>query len=107
MTVTLEPTKSYTFTVTKEPQRDADRKTIERLMRMQPHIQNGLRALAKQRRQKDNRPYIRAGVIWVDRAKATKLARALPGESFTLRLTPQIIPDIQSVEQFLEIQPAE
>ncbi|UCD74636.1 MAG: hypothetical protein JSV91_12710 [Phycisphaerales bacterium] len=97
----VAPGKEVTFTIAKAPRREAERKTIQRLMRMQPHIQKGLRGLARQRRQKDNRPYIRAGVIWVDRKKTTKLTRVAVGETFTLRLTPQILPDIKAVEQYL------
>jgi hypothetical protein len=105
-TATIAPQKKVTFTITKRPHRTADRKTIQRLMRMQPEIQRGLRDLARRRRQFDNKPGIRAGVVWVDRAKATKLTQVQPGETFTLYITPQIIPDIESVEQFLEAKPA-
>jgi hypothetical protein len=96
-----------TFTVTKLPRRDAQRKTIQRLMQCQPEIQKGLKALQKQRRQTDNRTSIRAGRPWTDRARATRLTRVEEGASFTLRLTPQIIPDIRSVEEFLEATAAE
>jgi hypothetical protein len=102
----LTPQNTVTFTITKVPRRDAQRKTIQRLMQSQPDIQKGLKALQKQRRQKDNRTYIRAGVPWTDRARATRLTRVEKGASFTLRLTPQIIPDIHSVEEFLEAKEA-
>ncbi len=102
----IAPNQTVTFTITKAPTRPAERKTIQRLMRMQGHIQKGLKALAKQRRQHDNRPYIRAGVEWVDRVKTTKLTRVQAGESFTIRITPQIIPDIRNVEKYLETSPA-
>jgi len=104
-TATIAPQKKVTFTITKRPHRSADRKTIQRLMRMQPDIQKGLRMLSRRRRQFDNKPRIRAGVEWVGRAKATKLTQVQPGESFTLYITPQIIPDLKSVEQFLEAAP--
>lgn len=102
----IQPGNTVTFTVTRAPRRAPQRKTIQRLMRMEGRIQKGLRDLARRRRQKDNRPYIRAGVIWVDRAKATKLTRVAPGETFTLRLTPQIIPDIRSVAPYLDAKAA-
>jgi hypothetical protein len=69
---------------------------------MQPNIQKGLRMLSRQRRQKDNVTYIRAGVEWVSRKRTTKLTRVNPGETFTLTLTPQIMPDLKSVESYLE-----
>jgi hypothetical protein len=102
----IAPQKTVTFTVTRMPRRLAQRKTIQRLMRLQPHIQKGLKALQKQRRQHDNNVYIRAGVWWNARVKATRLTRVEPGATFTLEVTPQIIPDIRSVEQFLEAKAA-
>lgn len=102
----LAPSKTLTFTVKTEPRRDAERKTIRRLMRMQRHIQRGLEKLSRQRRQKDNETTIRAGVEWVNRARATKLTRVEVGGSFTITVTPQIIPDIRSVEKYLDIAAA-
>lgn len=102
----LTPQNTVTFTITKLPRREAQRKTIQRLMQSQPDIQKGLKALQKQRRQKDNHTYVRAGRPWVDRARATRLTRVEQGASFTLRLTPQIIPDLRSVEEFLEAKAA-
>ena len=81
---------------------EAQRKTIQRLMRLQPHVQKGLRKLANQRRLKDNRTYIRAGNEWVARVKTTKLTWVKPGETFTIFVTPQVVPDLQSVAEFLK-----
>jgi uncharacterized Zn finger protein (UPF0148 family) len=106
MSDVIAPNQRVTFTITRTPQREAERKTIQRLMRMQPEIQRGLSRLAKQRRQKDNQPYSRAGKIWVNRVKTTKLTRVEPGESFTLHITPQIIGDIRSVEKHLDAKKA-
>lgn len=102
----IAPLQQVTFTIKKAPDRVADRKTIRRLMRLQPEIQNGLKKLARRRRQTDNRPYIRAGVIWVDRKKTTKLTRIAAGETFTIFVTPQLLPDIRSVEKYLEAKAA-
>ena len=98
----IAPQKTVTFTVTKVPKRLAQRKTIERLIKMQPDIQRGLRKRARRRRQHDNIATIRAGRKWIHRVRATRMARVEPGETFTLTLTPQIIPDVRSVERFLE-----
>lgn len=98
--------ETMTFTVKQVPQRTAQQKTIRRLMRMQPHIQRGLSKLSRRRRQKDNRPTIRAGVEWVIRVPTTKLTYVMPGEEFTIRITPQIFNDVKSVEQFLDARPA-
>ena len=102
----LTPTETITFTVTAMPKNNGAIKTLRRLMRMQPEIQKGLSMLARRRAQTDNVPTNRAGRIWVNRAKTTKLTRVAVGESFTLRLTPQMIPDIRSVEKYLEYKAA-
>ena len=102
----IAPQKTVTVTITKIPSRVADRKTILRLMNMQGHIQRGLTALAKQRRRKDNITYIRAGVEWVNRKRTTKLCRVASGETFTLNITPQVIPDLKTVEKFLKASAA-
>ena len=101
MALSIEPNTQVTFTITQTPRRPADRKTIQRLMRMQPDIQKGLKMLQGKRRREDNNEYIRAGKWWTDRAKATKLTKVEAGESFTLNVTPHIIPDLNSVEKFL------
>ncbi len=104
MTATLEPQQTYTFTIRKMPARIADQKTIQRLMQLQPAVAAGLKALSLQRRRQDNKTYVRAGVEWTNRARATRLTRVEPGASFTLRMRPQIIPDIMAVEKFLDVR---
>ncbi len=106
MSSAIAPQSNITFTITSVPARDAQVKTIQRLMRMQVHIQQGLRHLAKRRRQVDNVTTIRAGRPWTNRKKVTKLTPVEQGETFTLLITPQIIPDIKSVEKFLSAKTA-
>jgi hypothetical protein len=98
---TIAPQKTITFTVTEIPVRTAARKTIERLMRMQPQIQKGLDRLARRRRQKDNVRRSRAGRMFTSRVRTVKLAHLEAGASFTLRVTPQIVADLKSVEAYL------
>jgi hypothetical protein len=100
----LTPTNTVTCTINSVPANRAANKTIQRLMRMQPHIQKGLSMLARRRASKDNVPTTRAGRIWINRAKTTKLTRVDVGESFTLKLTAQIIPDLKSVEKYLDVK---
>ena len=102
----LAPSSTVTFTITTLPKNERGRKTLNRLMKMQPEVQKGLSMLARRRRQKDNIPTKRAGRIWINRKKPTALTRVEIGESFTLRVTPQIIPDIKSVAAYLEMKAA-
>ncbi|MHC4245795.1 MAG: hypothetical protein GWP75_00330, partial [Planctomycetia bacterium] len=102
----LAPSSTVTFTITTLPKNERGRKTLNRLMKMQPEVQKGLSMLARRRRQKDNIPTKRAGRIWINRKKPTALTRVEIGESFTLRVTAQIIPDIKSVAAYLEMKAA-
>ena len=106
MSDVIAPKKKVTFTVTKSPTRVADQKTIVRLMRMQRPIQNALRKLSRRRAHTDNYARQRAGRMWVVRVPMTKLTRPIKGESFTLTVTPQIMPDIKAVEKYLSAKPA-
>jgi hypothetical protein len=105
MSDVIAPSKKVTFTVKKTPNRVAARKTIERLMRMQRSIQKGLKQVAK-KRHGENYVSPRAGRMWMTRMPATKLVRAERGQSFTITVTPQIIPDLKSVEQYLDAKAA-
>ena len=102
----IAPSKRVTFTIKRTPSRPADQKTIQRLMRMQRHIQKGLSRLSKRRRREDNYYSPRAGRLWMTRAKMTKLTRVEKGESFTLTITPQIMRDVAAVEKFLDAKAA-
>lgn len=105
MSDVIVPSNKVTFTLTKTPSRLADRKTIQRLMRMQRHVQNGLNRLSK-RRYDENYVSPRAGRMWMTRMPVSRIVRVEKGESFTLRLTPQIMADIRAVEKYLDAKPA-
>jgi hypothetical protein len=93
-----------TFTVKKTPSRPADRKTIERLMRMQRPIQKALEKLSKVRRRERNFKRQRAGRMWMVRYPMTRVTRVEKGETFTLRITPQIMPDLHAVAKYLDMK---
>ncbi len=102
----IAPLKTVTFTVTKVPRKPSQRLTIQRLMRMQSDVQRSLKKLARRRRQHDNVRSRHGGKIWIIRAKATRVAIVETGATFTLTLTPQIIPDVKSVAGFLDAKSA-
>ncbi len=102
----IAPLETLTFTVEKVPKRAAQVKTIERLMKLEPDRQRTLRHLQRQRRIYDNVVSVRAGRRWINRVRATKVARVEPGETFTITVTPQVIPDLRSVEKFLKVAKA-
>lgn len=102
----ITPLQTLTFTVAKVPQRTAQVKTIARLMRLEADRQRTLKSLQHRRKLHDNITTTRAGRQWINRARATKVARVEPGETFTITLTPQVIPDVKSVEKFLKVEKA-
>ena len=89
--------KPVTFIITKTPRREAQRKTLLRLMRMQPDISAALRKLALRRKRTLNQDHQRGGRMWTVRVRATRLARVEPGATFTVNVTPQLAPDLKSV----------
>ena len=102
----IAPQKTVTFTVEKVPQRLAQRKTIERLMRMEPKVRRGLKRLGHRRKRHENTEHQRGGRMWMSRVPMTKLTNVEAGKSFTLALTPQIIADVKSVEKYLKAKTA-
>ena len=100
----LTANATVTCTVTSMPKNESATKTIRRLMRMQPEIQKDLSMLARRRAKTDNIPTRRAGRVWVNRKRPTALTRVAVGESFTLFISPQVLPDIKSVEKYLDVK---
>lgn len=106
MSVSIEPGNRTTFTITKLPTSASASKTLVRLMQMQPEVKNALGKLKLRREREDNRQQQRGGRMWTARAKASKLVHLEPGATFTLRVTPQIKPDLESVAKYLASSPA-
>ncbi len=102
MAADIAPNTDMTFTVRAVPKHAAQVKTIERLMGLQTSAQRSRKKVARQRAVKDNVTYVRAGRPWVNRARATKVVRCEAGAEFSIRVTPQILNDVKSVEQYLE-----
>ncbi len=106
MSTEIAPNQTLTFTVTSVPKTASKVKTIERLMWMQPEVQKGMKGLQNRRRQKDNVTYVRAGRPWTNRKRATRLQRCAAGQEFTLKVTPQIVNDLKSVQAHLDVRTA-
>lgn len=91
---------TVTFTIKSLPRTARQRKTLQRLMRLQPTVQRTLTRLAKVRGRKT--PWTqRGGRLFARRRTPTKVVVPTVGATFTLRIAPQIIPDVKSVERYL------
>ena len=106
MSTDITPNSTLTFTVKAVPPTTAKVKTIQRLMWMQPDVTKGMRMLQRRRRQTDNITYVRAGRPWTNRKRATRLQRCEAGQEFTLKVRPQIVNDLKSVSQWLDVRSA-
>lgn len=96
----LAPQTTVTFTIKALPRTERQRKTLQRLMRLQPKVQRTLTRLATVRRRET--PWTqRGGRLFARRKTPTKVVIPAVGASFTLRVTPQIVADIKSVERYL------
>jgi hypothetical protein len=104
MATTLPATGTVTFTVTRLPKTEAAKKTLARLMRMNPRTQAALKRLSHDRAVNRNVRRPRAGRIWISRARATRVVAVDLGQTFTLRMTPQIMPDVRSVIPYLTVK---
>ncbi|MBX3354837.1 MAG: hypothetical protein KF724_03965 [Phycisphaeraceae bacterium] len=96
----LAPSSTVTFTIKALPRTERQRKTLQRLMRLQPKVQRTLSRLAHVRRRET--PWTqRGGRLFARRKTPTKVVVPTVGASFTLRITPQIVADVRSVERYL------
>lgn len=101
----FKPGQTIRCTITARPGADDRRQTIARLMRRDPQIKKGLRK-AQAHRARTTRSYIRGGREWFVRPKASRLAHPEPGNSWTMPFTPEILPDLQSVSDFVKVEVA-
>lgn len=100
---TYAPGTQLTLTVSRVPRSKAGRDTIARLMRLDPANAKALRGSQKAREEKNNF-YIRGNRLWGSRAKCGKIVRVAQGEQWSMAFTPQIGPDLASVDQYLDIK---
>jgi len=99
----IQANSSVTLTITSLPRGQAGVKTLQRLMRLQPAVQRGLRRLAARRDREGNRRQARGGRMWTSRVRVSKLVNPAVGERFTLHVTPQLVADLRSVEKHLKV----
>lgn len=102
----LSPTSTVHFTVKAIPAEARRKQTILRLMRMNSGVQGALNRLKRERLRSGNRRTARAGRIWLAREECTRVVSVAKGASFTLRMTPQIMADVKSVEKYLDAKVA-
>lgn len=105
MLAKFKPGQSIQCTVTKTPRAAAGRKTLERLMRMDPETKLGLRKAHKTRAQ-TTIVFNRGNRDWVKRQTCGKLVRVVKGASWKMPFDVNVAKDIASVADCLTIAAA-
>jgi hypothetical protein len=102
---TLKPGQLVRCTLTKAPRSAGSESTVARLMRNDPSAKKALRRSQKTRAQNVNR-YNRGNRMWISRVRPGKVVRVVPGQDWTMTYRVDMLPDLKSVEAYLEIRPA-
>ena len=98
----LNPGQSVTCTVSVEPTNDSARKTIARLMRLDPDNAKGLRRAQHMRARRMN-SYIRGNRLYHAREKPARVVLPRRGRSWSMTFTPGLAPDLLSVSRFVDL----
>src|SRR3954465_11948418 len=99
MALDLKPGQTVRVTISKQINRDAARKTLERLFMTDKTVTGPLDARSKNFIPLPKR---RGGCIWTKRPNKVH-ATLDRGQSATIKITPQAARDLQSVESFIQV----
>lgn len=102
MAIDVKPGQTVRVTINKTINRESARKTLERLFMLDKAV---TKPIERRSRNFKPLPKRRGGVIWTKRPNKVHpdLAR---GAAATIKATPQLIRDLNSVESFVEVQPS-
>jgi len=103
MPADIAPGSMVNVTVTKRPTNEAAAKTLSRLFAKTPENRR-LRGRRKDLRTNTQHSIRRGGRTWVCRLKAPRLVQPGKGDSCTIRATVDVIRDLGSVGNFVQIK---
>jgi hypothetical protein len=99
----LKPGQKISLVLSSVPRAQNAKDTIARLMRRDPTAKRALRKAQRMRQQRLN-VYNRGNRDWVSRENAAKVVIVKSGAAWTMTYTPDIGPDLKSVEKYLAIK---
>ncbi len=102
---TLKPGTTIRCTITKSPSNAGGRKTLERLMRLEPAIAKGLRR-AHHKRQQNLEVYNRGNRDWTKRVPCGKFVQPIKGQAWSMKFTAPLAADLKSIESFIKVEKA-
>ncbi|MGD9689926.1 MAG: hypothetical protein AB7K52_09770 [Phycisphaerales bacterium] len=97
--------QSIKCTIAKAPRNAANRKTLERLMRLQPSVARGLRN-AHRKRQQNLVVYNRGNRDWTKRESCGKIIKVAKGATWTMVYSVTLAPDLQSIADCIKVEKA-
>jgi hypothetical protein len=99
MAIDVKPGSTVRVTINKLIRRESARKTLERLFMTDKAVSGPIAARSRNFKEQPKR---RGGQIWTKRPN--KVHPTLDrGAAATIRVTPQAVKDLQSVEEFVEV----
>lgn len=99
MTIDVKPGQTVRVTIRKQIRRESARKTLERLFMKDRSIAGPLMLRARNFRPLPKR---RGGRIWTKRPNKVH-PQLSAGTSATIKVTPQVLHDLASVKQYIEV----
>jgi hypothetical protein len=100
MAIDVKSGQTVRVTISKNINRASARKTIERVFLLDKAV---VRPIALRSRNFKELPKRRGGQIWTKRPNKVH-PTLVPGAGATVKMTPQIIRDLNSVETFVQVQ---
>lgn len=102
MAIEAKPGQTLRITISKNVNREGARKTLERLFMLDKAVS---KPIERRSRNFKELPKRRGGQIWTKRPNKVHpdLNR---GAAATIKATPQLLRDLNSVEAFVQVQPA-
>jgi hypothetical protein len=97
--------QSIRCTITKTPRNAGGRKTLERLMRLEPGVVRGLKN-AHRKRQQNLVVYNRGNRDWTKRESCGKIVKVEKGAAWTMRYSASLAPDLASIAECVKVENA-
>ncbi len=99
----IKPGQWITVKVKSAPRAAAGRKTLVRLFEQDPAVKKERERLKKTRPVRQHR---RGGRLWNDRPAKVEVVEVKPGASYKVFASLAALRDLQSVEKYVELNPA-
>jgi len=102
MLADIRPGQWINVKVTKRPRAEAQRKTIMRLLQKDAGVK---KEATRAKRARPVAEHQRGGRMWKDRPHRVPVVQAMPGPSYKLFASVDVLRDLKSVEKYVDVVP--